>query len=111
MRTFVAALFLSLMQALPAQAAAPDHGRIVAAVSSRFLAPRYKALAEAGRDNAAAWKSFCGGRGERSHVGAGGQHPGLPFPDRGAAGGVVRGGRESQRSEQHRYGQSSRDGQ
>jgi predicted lipoprotein len=66
MRTFVAALFLSLMQALPAQAAAPDHGRIVAAVSSRFLAPRYKALAEAGRDNAAAWKSFCGGTGERS---------------------------------------------
>jgi uncharacterized protein len=66
MRTFVAALLLSLMHALPAQAAAPNHGRIVAAVSSRFLAPRYKALAEAGRDNAATWKTFCGGKGERS---------------------------------------------
>jgi predicted lipoprotein len=66
MRIFVAALFLSLMQALPAGAAAPDYGRIVASVSSRFLAPRYKALAEAGRDNAAAWKRFCRGKGERS---------------------------------------------
>ena len=64
MRKIVAALVLALSFSAQAEAADPDYGKLVAAVGARFLAPRYKALADAGRDNASAWKSFCGGKAE-----------------------------------------------
>ena len=64
MRTVLAAILLGLSVGLgsgSAAAAPVDYGKLTAAISVRFLAPRYQALSDAGRDNARAWHKACSG--------------------------------------------------